>query len=57
MAERSFAALGDASKAFYLQETIKIADDYEKEHSVDGKIKSYMVELENLIKMNKIDGL
>lgn len=30
MAERCFAALGNASKAFYLSETIKIAEKYEE---------------------------
>lgn len=30
MAQRCFAALGNASKAFYLSETVKIAENYEK---------------------------
>lgn len=30
MAQRCFAALGNASKAFYLSETIKIAEKYEE---------------------------
>lgn len=30
MAQRCFAALGNASKAFYLSETMKIAEKYEE---------------------------
>lgn len=30
VAQRCFAALGNASKAFYLNETMKIADQYEE---------------------------
>lgn len=30
MAQRCFAALGNASKAFYLSETVKIAENYEE---------------------------
>lgn len=30
VAQRCFAALGNASKAFYLNETIKIANQYEE---------------------------
>lgn len=30
VAQRCFAALGNASKAFYLSETVKIAENYEE---------------------------
>lgn len=35
LAERCFAALGDVSKAFYLQETARVASEYERDHGPD----------------------
>ncbi|XP_076872854.1 intraflagellar transport protein 172 homolog [Brachyhypopomus gauderio] len=55
VAERCFAALGDVSKARFLNETNKIADSFAKEHGGDGtehyKVKARLAMLDKNYKL------